>query len=109
MSKKLLFATLFVLCLLVTGVAVAEEAPDCPVTVLEAQAEDGTVVETEDGEVTTLEEILANNPQEPQAKYIDSGVCCGTNEPPCPTVSGYSVHCVSFASCYPAKKTCIYR
>lgn len=54
----------------------------------------------------TLEKILAESPQDPQTKSIDSGICC-TSKSQCPTVSGYAKRCSS-GSCWSAY-TCLYR
>jgi hypothetical protein len=104
--KKTLLAALLVLGLAVLGAPALADAPaECPAPILD-QAAAQSVVLDEDERESTLEEILAQSPADPQTKAIDSGICCSTSSQ-CPSASGYAKWC-SNGSCT-SNKTCLYR
>ena len=104
--KKTLLATLLVLGLAVLGSPAFADAPAECSNLLVNQAGGQSVVLDEDERESTLEEILAQSPADPQTKAIDSGICCSTSSQ-CPSVSGYAKWCSS-GSCT-SNKTCLYR
>lgn len=107
MSKKFLFAALFALCMLVTGVAVADEAQApqaCAVQTLATDA--GTAVLVDDG-AFSLEDLLADLTPDTSTGAIDSGICCSSSSD-CDDVSGYYKRCSS-GSCNNGPYSCLYR
>ncbi len=105
--KKTLLAALLVLGLVAFAAPAVADAPEqCSTPVVLDHAGGESVVLDEDERESTLEEILAQSPADPQTKAIDSGICCSTSSQ-CPSVSGYAKWC-SNGSCT-SNKTCLYR
>jgi len=104
--KKALLIAMFALALTAfAGIAQADVAAvDCAVD-FDAITQHGDVsIDMEnDGDGETLEQILAQRPEDPQTKAIDSGICCSDG---CPTVSGYGHFCGN-GSCWYGS-TCMY-
>lgn len=103
--KKTLLVALFALCLTAfAGIAQAEAPVDCAVD-FDAITQNGDVsIDMEnDQDDQTLEQILAERPEDPQTKAIDSGICCSEG---CPDVSGYGHFCGN-GSCWYGS-TCLY-
>lgn len=103
--KKTLLVALFALCLTAfAGIAQAEAPTDCAVNFdVLTQHGDVSIDMENDADGETLEQILAERPEDPQTKAIDSGICCSEG---CPYVSGYGHYCGNGSCSYGS--TCLY-
>lgn len=105
--RNLLWIALFAVCLTAFAGMAWAEAPQCASDFVAPVAEDIELSPAEgEAEDPVLEQILADSPEEPLTKAIDSGICCSSSSS-CPTASGYAKWCSS-GSC-PSQNTCLYR
>ena len=102
------FAIAFLLCLFMTGAALAQ-GPLAPVSRQSCATAVEDLLESLETPVSSLEgrpEVLIEDPLHGAVyKAIDSGVCCSSSSQ-CQSISGYSKRC-SRASC-PSAYTCLY-
>jgi hypothetical protein len=102
------FALAFLLCLCMTGAALAQQ-PIAPMSSQSCATAVEDLLESLEAPVSTLEgrpEVSIQDPLHGAVyKAIDSGVCCSSSTG-CQSISGYSKRCGS-GSC-PTRNTCLY-
>jgi hypothetical protein len=103
------FALAFLLCLCMTGAALAQ-APIAPVSSQSCATVMEDILESLEAPVSPLEgkaEVLITDPLSGAVfKAIDSGVCCSSSSS-CQSISGYAKRCGS-GSCSSGPYSCLY-